>query len=348
MDKIRIGIIGMGYWGPNILRNLVALSDVEVVAVADLRQERLNYVRSLYPRVEVTTDYEDFFLMELDAAAVVTPPATHFAIGMHCLNEGLHTFIEKPITLSSRDTTRLIQFAEDHHLVLMVGHTYEYNPAVRKVRDIVHSGELGQVYYINTERLNLGLFQADLDVIWDLAPHDISILNFILGKDPVRVSARGGECIFEGKHDIAFIYLEYPEQVITHIHLSWLDPCKVRRTTVVGSQKMLVYDDVESLEKIRIYDKGVEHPPYTHSYGDFQCSYRYGDITIPHIQFTEPLKLECQHFIECIRNPAMTPISSGRQGLKVVSTIEAAHRSLYNGGGFESIEVNSLISEEIS
>ncbi len=344
MDKIRVGIIGIGYWGPNIVRNFAAIPDVDVVAVADLRTERLNHIRLLYPGIKSTTDYQDIFSMNLDAVAVVTPPSTHFPIGMACLREGMHTFIEKPITLNSDDARCLIKVAEEQGLTLMVGHTYEYNPAVRKVKEIVDRGELGEVFYINTERLNLGLFQADLDVIWDLAPHDISIINYILGLDPVRVSARGGDCIFKDKHDIAFIYMEYPEQVIAHIHVSWLNPCKVRRITVVGSKKMLVYDDIESLEKIRIYDIGVEYPPYTNSYGDFHCSYRYGDIVIPHIQFAEPLRVECQHFIDCVRNPSLTPISSGYSGLKVVSVIEAACNSLKKNVGLEIPELDFVAS----
>jgi predicted dehydrogenase len=201
---------------------------------------------------------------------------------------------------------------------------------VRALKEIIESGQLGQIYYIDAVRVNLGLFQRDLDVLWDLAPHDISILRYILGCDPLRVSAQGAAYVFEGKHDIAHLSLVFPDDILAHVHISWLDPCKVRRITVVGSQKMVVYDDVETLEKIKIYDKGVETPPYTDTYGEFQCSYRYGDVVIPNIRFVEPLRTECEHFLDCIRDGS-EPQSSGRVGLKVVKVLEMAERSLHNG-----------------
>jgi predicted dehydrogenase len=256
--------------------------------------------------------------------------------------------VEKPITLRSKDAETLISLAQVNDLNLMVGHTFEYNPAVRKVKEIVTSGELGKIYYINAMRLNLGLFQPDMNVLWDLAPHDLSILLYIIDQDPIMVSARGGDCIFTGKHDVAYMHLEFPNNVLAHVHVSWLDPCKVRRYTVVGSEKMLVYDDVESLEKIKIYDKGVETPPYTDTFGDFQCSYRYGDVTIPHIQFTEPLRIESQHFIDCILNRCDEPLSSGLDGLKVVRILETAQRSLDNGGDCEPFFLEHTKEEVVS
>lgn len=339
--KINIGIIGCGYWGPNLIRNYVAIPEAEVVALADLRDERLEHMKRLYPHIASTKDYTDFFAMGLNAVVIATPPATHFQLAIDCLEHDLHTFVEKPLTLNSRDAEELIDLAQAKGLTLMVGHTFEYNPAVRKVKEIVSSGELGKIYYINAMRLNLGLFQPDMNVLWDLAPHDLSILLYILGEDPIRVSARGGDCIFSGKHDIAYLHLEFPDNILAHIHISWLDPCKVRRYTIVGSEKMLVYDDIESLEKIKIYDKGVEKPPYTDTFDDFRCSYRYGDVTIPYIQFTEPLRIESQHFIDCIQNRCDGPLSSGFDGLKVVRILETAQRSLENGGECEKIFVES-------
>jgi predicted dehydrogenase len=336
MSRIKVGVIGCGYWGPNLIRNFVEIPASDVLAVADLSEERLSHIKTRYPHVKVTQDYRDLFTLGLDATVVATPPATHFPLARDCLRHGLHVLVEKPLTLDSRRAEELIELAEERGLILMAGHTFEYNPAVRALKRIVDSGELGQIYYIDAMRVNLGLFQPDLNVLWDLAPHDISILLYILGHTPIAASARGMACVFDGIHDIAYLNLVFPGDVLAHLHVSWLDPCKVRRITVVGSKKMVVYDDVESLEKIKIYDKGVEAPPYTNTFGDFQCSYRYGDVVIPNIRFAEPLRLECQHFLECIVNQTK-PQSCGRVGWKVVKVLEMAERSLQNGGTQETI-----------
>lgn len=330
------GIIGCGYWGPNLIRNFVEIPESNVVAVADLREDRLAHIHSRYPALETTRDYTDFFAMPLDAVVVATPPATHFRIARDCLLQDMHTFVEKPLTLDSRKAEALIEIAEARGLTLMVGHVFEYNPAVRALKEIIDSGELGEIYYIDAVRVNLGLFQPDLNVLWDLAPHDLSILRYVLGEDPVSVSAQGVASIFDGKHDVVYLNLIYPGSILAHVRLSWLDPCKVRRITVVGSRKMAVYDDVEHLEKIKIYDKGVEAQPYTDTYGEFQCSYRYGDVVIPRIPFSEPLRVECEHFLECIADGA-EPQSDGRVGLQVVKALEMAERSLQNGGVQETI-----------
>jgi predicted dehydrogenase len=332
MKRIRVGVIGCGYWGPNLIRNFVSLPSSEVIIVADLQQERLNHVRSIYPRIKVTQDYRELFKSDLDAAVVATPPGTHFQIARECLSHGLHTFVEKPITLDSQEAEELILLADERNLTLMVGHTFEYNSAVRELKEVITSGELGKIFYIDMVRVNLGLFQSDLNVLWDLAPHDISILSYILGMQPDSVSAHGEACLVPGKYDIAYLNLKYPENILAHVHVSWLDPCKVRRTTVVGSKKMLVYDDLEPLEKIKIYDKGVDTPPYTDSYDDFQYSYRYGDIVIPYIQLTEPLRIECQDFLDSIVDENRSPQSSGEVGLSVLQVLEAAQKSLDNYG----------------
>ena len=336
MGEVNVGVIGCGYWGPNLIRNFVELSESNLVAVADLNAERLAHINSRYPQVTVTEDYHDLFSMKLDAVVVATPPATHFRIAKDCLQQGLHTLVEKPLTLNSQDAQDLIEIARSRDLTLMVGHTFEYNAAVRALKKIIQDGELGQILYVDAVRVNLGLFQRELDVLWDLAPHDLSILRYILGRDPISVSAQGGACIFDGIHDIAYLHLVFPDNILAHVRVSWLDPCKVRRITVVGSQKMLVYDDLENLEKIKIYDKGVQALPYTNSFGDFQCSYRYGDVVIPNIRFVEPLQLECKHFVECIVN-GTEPQSSGQVGLQVVKMLEMAEQSLHNGGGQEKI-----------
>jgi predicted dehydrogenase len=338
MDRINLGVIGCGYWGPNLLRNFVELPDARVLAVADLSEERLASVQSRYPGVQATQDYSDLFALPLDAVVVATPPATHFRIALECLQNGLHVLVEKPLTLSSRDAELLVKAAGARGLILMVGHTFEYNPAVRALRELIANGELGRIYYVDAVRVNLGLFQPGLNVLWDLAPHDISILCYILGCDPIRVSAQGAAYVFADKHDIAHLSLVFPGDILAHVHVSWLDPCKVRRITVVGSRKMVVYDDVEPLEKIKIYDKGVEAPPYTDTYEEFRCSYRFGDVVIPNIRFVEPLRLECQHFLDCVASGAQ-PQSHGIVGLKVVKVLEKAERSLNNGWVQEMIDL---------
>jgi predicted dehydrogenase len=331
MEQVKVGAIGCGYWGPNLIRNFVEIPSSEVVAIADLSVKRLDHMKSRYPKVKVTEDYRTLFSMGLDAVVVATPPATHFQIAKDCLEHDLCVLVEKPMTLNSREAEELIEIAEQRGLTLMVGHTFEYNSAIQMLKEIIQSGELGEIYYIDAVRVNLGLFQPSLNVIWDLAPHDISILLYLLNRDPMSVSAQGMDCLFEGVHDIAYLHLIFPGRVLANVHLSWLDPCKVRRLTIVGSRKMVVFDDIEPMEKIKIYDKGVEFPPYTNTFNEFQLSYRYGDVVIPHIKFTEPLRVECSHFIESIQNQT-EPRSSGVAGLKVVRVVEAANRSLKNGG----------------
>lgn len=338
MNDLRVGVIGCGYWGPNLIRNFVELPTSELVAVADLSDVRLAHMKSRYPVIQTTRDYRDLFDLSVDAIVVATPPASHFPIARDCLRHDMHVLVEKPLTINSQQAEELIELAEVRGLTLMVGHTFEYNPAVRTLKKIIETGELGKIYYIDAVRASLGLFQADLNVLWDLAPHDISILRYVLGHGPISVSAQGTDGVFRGKHDIVYVTLQFPDDILAHIHVSWLDPCKVRRITAVGSKKMVVYDDVEALEKIRVYDKGVEAPPYTDTYGDFQCSYRYGDVVIPNIRFVEPLRLECQHFLDCIADSAK-PQSCGRVGLEVVKVLEMAERSLQNGGVQEKISI---------
>ena len=333
---LRLGIIGCGYWGPNLVRNFVEIPTSTVIAVADLDQERLEHIQTCYPQVMVTSDYHDLFGLSLDAAVVATPPATHFSLARDALMHDLHVLVEKPLTIASGDAQQLIDLAEERDRILMVGHTFIYNPAVRALKEIICRGEIGDIHYVDAVRVSLGLFQQDLNVLWDLAPHDISILLYMLGSDPISVSARGTACILDGIEDVAYMNLLFPDNVLAHIHVSWLDPCKVRRITVVGSRKMVVYDDVESLEKLKIYDKGVQDPPYTNTFGDFQFAYRYGDITIPNLRFTEPLRLECDHFLESILT-RRRPETDGYNGLKVLRIIEAAEKSLRNSGSEEQV-----------
>ncbi len=327
MSKTRVGVIGCGYWGPNLIRNFNEIPTSEVAGVADLREERLKFIQNANHGVKTTQNYKDLFDMDVEAIVIATPPATHYALAREALERGLHVMVEKPLTTSVRDAEDLVELADRKGLVLMVGHTFTFNSAVYALKHMIDSGEIGKVYYIDTARLNLGLFQRDLNVIWDLAPHDLSILTYLLGTNPISVETYGMDCVFKGIFDVAYLNLVFPDNILAHVHVSWLDPCKVRRVTVVGSKKMVVYNDVEALEKIKIYDKGVEVPEYTSTFGEFQCSYRYGDVIIPNIKFVEPLRQECQHFLDCIKNHCKAS-SSGEEGLKVVRILEAAQASL--------------------
>lgn len=336
MKALKVGIIGYGYWGPNLTRNFFELPSSELVVIADIKEERLQRARSLYPDVLMTKDYADFFQIGIDAVVISVPPALHYPIAKDCLEHGLHVLVEKPMTLNSQHAMELIDLAEQKGVILMVGHTFEYNSAVVALKKYIESGELGDIYYLDAARLNLGLFQSDSNVLWDLAPHDISILLYLLGQTPVSVSAQGMPCVFDGIFDVAYMNLIFPDRIPAYIHVSWLDPCKVRRVTVVGSKKMIVYNDMENEQKLKIYDKGVDAPTYTNGFGEFQCNYRSGDIIIPNIRMAEPLRQECQHFLDCISNKTK-PCSSGTEGLNVVRILEAAEHSMKNGSTREVI-----------
>ncbi|MGB1287460.1 MAG: Gfo/Idh/MocA family protein [Aggregatilineales bacterium] len=344
-DKLRIGAIGAGYWGPNLIRNFVEIPHSNLVAVADLSEKNRERMQSRFPTIQTfTDDYKNLFDMNLDAIIIATPPFTHHDIARDCLEHDLHVMVEKPLTLDSESSRDLINIAAERNLRLMVGHVFEYNPAVRAIRDIINSGELGEIYYLDAVRTNLGLFHPSLDVMWDLAPHDISTILFLLGQSPESIQVSGGASIWDEVCDLAYMHLNFADGKQAHVRVSWLDPQKVRRITVVGSKKMLVYDDVSPLEKLKIFDKGVEAPPYTETFGDFQMSYRYGDIVIPHISGTEPLRLECEHFIESIM-AGTDPQTDGWNGLRVVRVLEAASESLANKGVAVDFDISALEAE---
>lgn len=332
MTDLRIGAIGCGYWGPNLIRNFIEIPGAQVIAVSDLQQEPLTRMMQRFPQIEVATrDYRDLFDMNLDAVVIATPPATHYAIARDCMEHGLHVLVEKPITLNSEDAESLIQVAEEHDVRLMVGHTFEYNSAVRAIKQMIQSGELGEIYYIDAIRASLGLFQTKANVVWDLAPHDISILRYFLDSDPISVNTHGSSCVQDGIEDVAYTTMIFPNNIMAHIRSSWLDPSKQRRITVVGSKKMVIYDDVEPLEKIKIYDKGVKAIRHTDTFGEFSFAYHYGDVVIPYIRFEEPLRVQCQHFLDCILE-GKQPQTDGLNGMRVVQVVEAAQRSMKNGG----------------
>ncbi len=252
MTAIKVGVVGCGYWGPNLIRNFVENPSSEVVIAADFKEDRLSHIKTSYPQIMTTKNYKDLLSQNLDAVVIATPPATHYGLTKEFLENGLNVLVEKPITINSIHAEELIELSKKKDLVLMVGHTFEYNVAVHALKNLVDNGELGQVYYVDTARLNLGLYQRDLNVLWDLAPHDISILLYILNRLPISVCAHGMPFVLEGIQDVVYMTLVFPDNILAHIHVSWLDPCKVRLITVVGSKKMVVYDDVESQEKIKI------------------------------------------------------------------------------------------------
>jgi predicted dehydrogenase len=336
MEKTRVGIIGYGYWGPNLTRNFHELPAAELVAIADLSDERLQQATLKYPQIITKHSYKELFELNLDAVVVATPPATHFTVAKECLEHNLHVLVEKPMTLKGEDAKELVKLAKAKNLTLMVGHIFQYNTAIHALKKYIDSGELGEIYYIDAARLSLGLFQPNSNVMWDLAPHDISILLYLLGKRPISVSAHGMACACNGIFDVAYLNLNFADNVSAYVHVSWLDPCKVRRITVVGSKKMAVFNDVDTENKIKIYDKGVEIPEYSDGFGEFQCNYHSGDITIPNIRFAEPLRQECQHFIDCIVDH-LEPNSSGQEGMEVVKILEAAQHSMGNGQTHEVI-----------
>lgn len=328
---IKVGVVGYGYWGPKLVRNFSEIPDAALAWVADRDPERLARVAVNYPGVQTTPDYAAMLRSDIEAVVIATPIRTHYALAKAALLAGKHVLVEKPLTASSREAEELTAIAEAQGLTLMVGHTFEYNEAIRCLRRIVASGELGDIYYVDAARLNLGLFQPDINVLWDLAPHDLSILLYVLGLDPVEVSARGSSSVRPGIHDVAYMEVRFPGNVLAHMHFSWLDPCKVRRITIVGSKKMVVCNDLSETEKIRIYDKGVDCPYETDQFSEFHLQYRYGGVNIPHVPFTEPLRVQCEHFLHCVRT-GERPQSDGRVGAKVVRILEQADRSLHNGG----------------
>lgn len=333
-EEIVVAVIGCGYWGPNHVRNLVGMSGagVRMKTAVDRDPVRRERIGRLYPGVALEADdsgvLED---PEVDAVVISTPVGTHVDLAKAALRAGKHVLVEKPLATNVAGACELVALADDLGLALMVGHTFEYTAAVAYMRSLVASGELGDIAYVRSLRVNLGLYQRDVNVMWDLAPHDISILNYVLGGEPVAVSAIGRGTGTPRHEDIVNLSVEYPGGVLATIIVSWLDPRKVREMTVVGSRKMLVYDDVSATEKIRIFDKGVDGPKEYDSFGDFPFSYRYGDIVIPRLEDGEPLQAELTHFVECVRS-GERPRSDGRSGLGVVRVLAAAELSLREDG----------------
>lgn len=329
---LRIGIIGLGYWGPNLKRQFSDLANSEVTAICDLSEERLQHAQDKLPNVFTTKNIDEMLNKDrVDAIVIVTPTKTHYTIAKKALEAGLHVFVEKPMATSERDCQELIDIAETKDLILFVGHLFLYNEAVKKLKELVTNDGLGNICFISSQRLNLGPIRQDVNALWDLAPHDISIMLDIIGKTPVSVNCQGLAYLTENVHDVCTLIMHFEHKCMAIINVSWLNPNKTRLITIVGEKKMVVYDDMEPLEKIKIYNKRVEVPSYTDSYGEFQSSFQYGDTISPYLHQVEPLKEECQHFLDCIENN-VTPRTDGINGLEVVKVLEAAETSLRKHG----------------
>ena len=333
---VRIGVVGLGYWGPNIARNVFASEDASLAWVCDLRPSALEAFGRRYPGVQTTTSFETMLAdPDLDAVAITTPVSTHHALALAGLEAGKHVFVEKPMARSSAEAQDLIATADERGLVLMPGHTFLYSPPVVKIKELIDSGALGDIYFVSMSRVNLGLHQSDVSVVWDLGPHDFSILRYWLEGIPTEMSAMTRSCVFPETPDIAFINGRYDNGTIVHLELSWLSPSKLRRTAIVGSEKMVVYDDT-SAEPVRVFDSGAELPT-PETFGEFRLTYRTGDIVSPRIEATEPLALELSDFCSAIAGRS-TPRSSHQLGLDVIQAIETVERSRDQSGAVARLD----------
>ena len=332
---VRIGVVGLGYWGPNLIRNVSASTCAELRWICDLRPEQLAHLQARYPAARVTTDVTEMLAdPELEAVMIATPVSTHAELALAALDAGKHVFVEKPMAPSVGEAQEMLERAERRGLVLLPGHTFLYSPPVVKIKDLIDSGELGEIYFISMSRVNLGLHQSDVSVVWDLGPHDLSILRYWLDAMPVEATALTRDCVFPGTPDVAFVNLRFQTGAIAHLELSWLSPSKLRRTAIVGSEKMVVYDDT-SIEPVRIFDSGAElKEPET--FGEFRLTYRTGDILSPRIDTEEPLAIELRDFCDAVRNGTPTRVSP-QLGLDVIRIIESIDESLARGGSLVSI-----------
>jgi predicted dehydrogenase len=335
---IGVGIIGYGYWGPNLVRNFFETPGCRVVSVSDLHPDRLAKVRARYPTIDTTADYRNLIQdPRIDAVAVATPVSTHFDLGMQVLRTGKHLLIEKPMTADVDQAQRLVDEAERRGCILAVDHTFVYTSAVRKMRELVSSGELGDIYYYDSVRVNLGLFQHDVNVVWDLAVHDLSIMDYVLPAPPVAVSATGLGHVPGEPENISYVTFNFDTPIMAHLHVNWLAPVKVRRTLIGGSRKMIVYDDLEPSEKIKVYDKGITvNGGAANGNGEARrhamlVGYRTGDVWAPQLDLTEALSVEVRHFIDCVTKQ-QTPLADGHAGLRVVRMLEAATTSMRESG----------------
>ena len=343
---IRVGVIGYGYWGPNLVRNFRECPATQVVAIADLSEDRLAAASRAHPGVRMTRDYRELLQdAKVDAVAISTPVTTHFPLALEAIRAGKHVLVEKPMTASSEEALRLIDEAERKRVVLMVDHTFVYTGAVRKIRELIQKGSLGEIYYYDSVRVNLGLFQHDVDVIWDLAVHDLSIMEYILPEFPVAISATGIGHVQGAAENIAYVTAFYSSALIAHLNVNWLSPVKVRKTLIGGSRQMIVYDDLEASEKVKLYDRGItvrnSGPEAVYKQ---LVAYRSGDMYCPQLDVTEALRVEAQHFADSIEH-STTPLTDGYAGLRVVSVLEAATRSMKDRGRATLLDAHAPVRE---
>jgi len=330
--RLGVGVVGYGYWGPNLVRNFASSRCARVVALSDLEPERLSNAKRLHPEIETTTDVRDLFRdPDIDAIAIATPVHSHYDLALAALKAGKHVFVEKPLAPTADQVRRLIDEAAKRNLVLMVDHTFLYTPAVQKIRELVEQGELGDIYYYDSIRSSLGLFQSDVNVTWDLAVHDLSIIQHIFKETPVSVSATGSSHIAGAPENMAHITLFFQSSCVAHLSVNWLSPVKVRQTFIGGSCKMIVYDDMQPTEKIKVYDKGITLNNTAEKAYQLRIGYRAGDMWAPHISAKEALLTEVEHFVDCIRN-GREPVSGGESGLRVIEILEAVSESMAEQG----------------
>lgn len=328
---MQLGVIGLGYWGPNIVRNAITNPNITRVVCCDQDPTQLAKIKGSFNSVETVQNVDDLLKDDnIDAVVIVTPVDTHYSLAIKALEHGKHILVEKPFTSTVKEAEEILELADKKNLITMVDHTFIYTSAVRKIKSLTESGEIGDLYYYDSVRVNLGLFQRDVNVIWDLAPHDFSIMNYILAKNPVSVKAMGADHVGKGLEDVAYVHINFDDNLIAHFHLNWLSPVKIRKTLISGSKKMIVYDDMQSAEKIKVYDKGIEVKTKEQEY-NLLINYRSGDMHAPMLQNTEALKLMIQEFVDSIKEKR-EPLTSGKEGLKVVQLLEATQKSIKNDG----------------
>ena len=329
---LKVGVVGVGYWGPNLIRNFIASPDTEMKMCCDLRRERLDYINSLYPTIEVTDNCKEVVENpEIELVVICTPVFTHYEIAKKALEAGKHVLIEKPMTSTSAEGEELLEIAEKKGLRIFVDHTFVFTGAVQKIKDLISEGEIGDLYYFDSTRVNLGLFQHDVNVLWDLAPHDISIMHYLLKMDPEAVVATGADHLGGGIENVAYLTVYFPNNLLAHINTNWLSPVKIRQTLIAGSKKMVVWDDNQPSEKVRVYDKGIEVIKSADEVYDMLIQYRTGDMFCPKIDATEALGAEVNHIVSCLGNGHHS-IISGEAGLMVVKILEAAQESIKSRG----------------
>lgn len=340
MKKINLGIIGCGYWGPNFVRNFSQMPGVRIAGICDMSPEKLAHIKHAYPTIPTYRNYNRLLKSnKLDAVIISTPAATHYTITKEALMDNKHVLVEKPISMKREEAEELIILSDKVKKVLMVGHTFLYNPAVKKIKEVIEQKKLGKIYYIHSRRTNLGPIRKDVNAIWDLSPHDISIINYLLGKYPIEVSAYSQRFLSHVLDDVGFVILRYPHNVLVHLHASWLDPKKIREMTIIGDKKMLVYEDTNTNEPIRLYDKSVMKKKYDReyrTYEEFQLIIKNGQVNSLNVPAQEPLKIECQHFINCITSGSR-PLTDGENGLAVLCVLDAIDKSISGGGRFVKV-----------